>query len=212
MSQLASSALAHACSPPQKKKHRFDVSGYPSPPSSGRTERHVDDDNVSNTIEGDKNQVDDINESTETIERRSGLTCSPEASQSPSPLAAICKEDDEQDEERGDGGGDDNDDDTIVAMSRSRSSSSWTNGSVSSPSTSLAAQSQIQYQLHQSDDESGSPYLDEELPLAPIRDTPRNPFLQGGPADVGFTGVDGHRKRMQHISIPRERGKMTYVL
>lgn len=198
------SALVSACSPPQKK-HRFDVSGYPSPPSSGRTERDVGDDSISDKAEGDKRKVDGITESAKTIEKH--IECPPEVSHSLSP-AKTCKEDDEQDEDEGENG-----DETIVPMCRSHSDSPWTDKSTSSPSTSIAAQSQIQYHhLQQSDDGMGSPYIDDELPLEPIRDTPRNPFLQGGPADVGFTGHNGHLKRMQQISIPRERGKMTYVL
>lgn len=47
---------------------------------------------------------------------------------------------------------------------------------------------------------------------APIRDTPKNPFLAGGPADQGFYGPRGHDARQRARQLPqKERGKITYV-
>ncbi len=46
----------------------------------------------------------------------------------------------------------------------------------------------------------------------PIRDTPKNPFLAGGPADNGFQGPNGHIAARRARQIPgKERGKITYV-
>ncbi|PWY99707.1 hypothetical protein BCV70DRAFT_206705 [Testicularia cyperi] len=46
----------------------------------------------------------------------------------------------------------------------------------------------------------------------PIRDTPKNPFLAGGPADNGFEGPLAHVARRRAREIPgKERGKITYV-
>lgn len=46
----------------------------------------------------------------------------------------------------------------------------------------------------------------------PIRDSPGNPFLQGGPADAGLSGPRMWQARQRLSKIPkRERGKMTYV-
>lgn len=46
----------------------------------------------------------------------------------------------------------------------------------------------------------------------PIRDSPRNPFLQGGPADAGLSGPRMWQAKQRMAKIPkRERGKMTYV-
>lgn len=46
----------------------------------------------------------------------------------------------------------------------------------------------------------------------PIRDSPGNPFLQGGPADAGLSGPRMWQARQRMAKIPkRERGKMTYV-
>ncbi|GAK66047.1 uncharacterized protein PAN0_011c4269 [Moesziomyces antarcticus] len=48
--------------------------------------------------------------------------------------------------------------------------------------------------------------------VIPIRDTPMNPFLAGGPADNGFCGPRGHEARRRAQQIPgKERGKITYV-
>lgn len=47
---------------------------------------------------------------------------------------------------------------------------------------------------------------------APIRDTPKNPFLAGGPADQGFHGPRGREARQRARQLPqKERGKITYV-
>uniref|UniRef100_V5ES50 Uncharacterized protein n=1 Tax=Kalmanozyma brasiliensis (strain GHG001) TaxID=1365824 RepID=V5ES50_KALBG len=46
----------------------------------------------------------------------------------------------------------------------------------------------------------------------PIRDTPKNPFLAGGPADNGFHGPNGHVAYRRAKQIPgKERGKIAYV-
>lgn len=46
----------------------------------------------------------------------------------------------------------------------------------------------------------------------PIRDTPKNPFLAGGPADNGFQGPNGHLAYHRARRIPgKEKGKITYV-
>lgn len=46
----------------------------------------------------------------------------------------------------------------------------------------------------------------------PIRDSPRNPFLLGGPADAGLYGPRRWNAQQRMASLPRrERGKMTYV-
>lgn len=46
----------------------------------------------------------------------------------------------------------------------------------------------------------------------PIRDTPKNPFLAGGPADIGFEGPNRHLAYRRARQIPgKERGKITYV-
>ena len=46
----------------------------------------------------------------------------------------------------------------------------------------------------------------------PIRDTPKNPFLAGGPADQGFHGPNGHLARRRAQQMPgKERGKIAYV-
>ncbi|KAJ1033878.1 hypothetical protein NDA16_000086 [Ustilago loliicola] len=46
----------------------------------------------------------------------------------------------------------------------------------------------------------------------PIRDTPKNPFLAGGPADNGFHGPNGHLAHRRAKQIPgKERGKIAYV-
>lgn len=46
----------------------------------------------------------------------------------------------------------------------------------------------------------------------PIRDTPKNPFLAGGPADNGFHGPNGHVAYRRARQIPgKERGKIAYV-
>lgn len=46
----------------------------------------------------------------------------------------------------------------------------------------------------------------------PIRDSPRNPFLQGGQADAGLSGPRVWQAKQRMACIPpRERGKMTYV-
>ncbi|KAN0065932.1 hypothetical protein ACQY0O_001065 [Thecaphora frezii] len=48
--------------------------------------------------------------------------------------------------------------------------------------------------------------------LRPIRDTPMNPFLEGGPADVGFEGPRAYQARVRASRFPgKERGKITYV-
>lgn len=48
--------------------------------------------------------------------------------------------------------------------------------------------------------------------VMPIRDTPKNPFLQGGPADNGFQGPNGHMAHRRAKQIPsKERGKIVYV-
>lgn len=48
--------------------------------------------------------------------------------------------------------------------------------------------------------------------VIPIRDTPNNPFLAGGPADNGFHGPRAHLARHRANQIPgKERGKITYV-
>ncbi|SPO28677.1 uncharacterized protein UTRI_04555 [Ustilago trichophora] len=48
--------------------------------------------------------------------------------------------------------------------------------------------------------------------VMPIRDTPKNPFLAGGPADNGFHGPNGHMAYRRARHIPgKERGKITYV-
>ncbi|PWN87401.1 hypothetical protein FA10DRAFT_269353 [Acaromyces ingoldii] len=46
--------------------------------------------------------------------------------------------------------------------------------------------------------------------VVPVRDTPGNPFLEGGPADLGYTGRRVGSAR-SHPAMPRERGTMTYV-
>lgn len=46
--------------------------------------------------------------------------------------------------------------------------------------------------------------------VVPVRDTPGNPFLEGGPADLGYTGRRVGSARSQ-AALPRERGTMTYV-
>ncbi|TKY89879.1 hypothetical protein EX895_001176 [Sporisorium graminicola] len=46
----------------------------------------------------------------------------------------------------------------------------------------------------------------------PIRDTPKNPFLAGGPADNGFHGPNRHAAYRRAQQIPgKERGKIAYV-
>ncbi|GAC95801.1 hypothetical protein PHSY_003378 [Pseudozyma hubeiensis SY62] len=46
----------------------------------------------------------------------------------------------------------------------------------------------------------------------PIRDTPKNPFLAGGPADEGFYGPNRHQAYRRARQIPgKERGKIAYV-
>ncbi|KAJ9473917.1 hypothetical protein PHBOTO_003999 [Pseudozyma hubeiensis] len=46
----------------------------------------------------------------------------------------------------------------------------------------------------------------------PIRDTPKNPFLAGGPADEGFHGPNRHQAYRRARQIPgKERGKIAYV-
>ncbi|SPO28167.1 uncharacterized protein UTRI_04555_B [Ustilago trichophora] len=48
--------------------------------------------------------------------------------------------------------------------------------------------------------------------IMPIRDTPKNPFLAGGPADNGFHGPNGHLAYRRAKHIPgKERGKIAYV-
>lgn len=48
--------------------------------------------------------------------------------------------------------------------------------------------------------------------IMPIRDTPKNPFLEGGPADNGFTGPNRHQAYRRAKQIPaKERGKIAYV-
>lgn len=46
----------------------------------------------------------------------------------------------------------------------------------------------------------------------PIRDTPKNPFLAGGPADNGLEGPNGRlaRQRLRQMP-PKEKGKIVYV-
>lgn len=47
----------------------------------------------------------------------------------------------------------------------------------------------------------------------PVRDTPHNPFLEGGPADVGFTGPYRERALHRAASVPpKDPGAVTYVL
>lgn len=46
----------------------------------------------------------------------------------------------------------------------------------------------------------------------PIRDTPKNPFLAGGPADEGFHGPNRYQAYRRARQIPgKERGKIAYV-
>ena len=48
--------------------------------------------------------------------------------------------------------------------------------------------------------------------LHPIRDTPLNPFIEGGPADQGFHGPQGSKAAVRALNYPgKERGKITYV-
>ncbi|EPQ30986.1 uncharacterized protein PFL1_01175 [Pseudozyma flocculosa PF-1] len=48
--------------------------------------------------------------------------------------------------------------------------------------------------------------------LRPIRDTPMNPFLEGGPADSGLEGPRAGQARARAQAFPgKERGKITYV-
>ncbi|SJX63983.1 uncharacterized protein SRS1_11219 [Sporisorium reilianum f. sp. reilianum] len=48
--------------------------------------------------------------------------------------------------------------------------------------------------------------------VVPIRDTPKNPFLAGGPADNGFHGPNRHAAYRRAQQIPgKERGKIAYV-
>ncbi|SNX85248.1 uncharacterized protein MEPE_03957 [Melanopsichium pennsylvanicum] len=48
--------------------------------------------------------------------------------------------------------------------------------------------------------------------VMPIRDTPKNPFLAGGPADNGFQGPNGHLAYRRAKQMPgKERGKIAYV-
>jgi len=99
-----------------------------------------------------------------------------------------------------------------VDMERSRSGSSWGESiTVSSPSTSIATHIQRD-NTTEGQEQHGSPYVDSPFALEPIRDTPRNPFLQGGPADVGYTGPNKNFKGRARNYPPRERGRMTYVL
>lgn len=47
---------------------------------------------------------------------------------------------------------------------------------------------------------------------AAVRDTPLNPFVCGGPADMGFSGPEAHRAHKRRALVPpREAGRMTYV-
>ena len=47
----------------------------------------------------------------------------------------------------------------------------------------------------------------------PVRDAAHNPFLEGGPADVGFTGPHAHRARVRAaLAPPKESGKALFVL
>ncbi|WFD43563.1 hypothetical protein MPSI1_002226 [Malassezia psittaci] len=46
----------------------------------------------------------------------------------------------------------------------------------------------------------------------PVHDTKHNPFLEGGPADVGFTGPNAQRAHMRASSAPRrQQGSTLYV-
>lgn len=213
-------ALGPAFSPVQKQ--RLDMSGYPSPPSSGRTE-HQDGQEEGGV--GPETRHRDAPVEVETRARANEVIISPrpEASQSLSPPASCEEEEEEEgDEVEHDEYSDDDDeysddqdgDATVMAgMERSLSGTSWSDSPApSSPSTSIATTSQSTlFHRARADTRTGSPYMDEQLPLAPIRDTPGNPFLQGGPADVGHTGPN-RSKRVPSRSMPRERGRMTYVL
>jgi hypothetical protein len=196
MQSTASSTQGSAFSPVMKQ--RFE--GYPSPPSSGRTDHQAGPDCQQS---GD----DHAGEETMKVEARTiDVTISPRQEamhHSLSPPASVEEEEEdeyEDDEEY-------EEDLTIIAINRSSSSSSRSNSvEPSSPSTSIGT-------MHQRvDTRARSPYNQDELPIAPIRDTPRNPFLQGGPADVGISGPHREGKRMPTRPMHRERGKMTYVL
>lgn len=49
--------------------------------------------------------------------------------------------------------------------------------------------------------------------MVPIRDTPHNPFIEGGPADAGFTGPHRESARTRTVSAPhKQNGQTAYVL
>ena len=152
------------------------VSGYPSPPSSGRREEEV------------MPRVQGTLAATTSIDLREAGSLSP-----PETI-------------EGDGGEHGGGASTLD-MARSRSCSSWSDTLVvSSPSTSVGALAELGREA------PCSPYLRLNHLEGPIRDTPRNPFLEGGPADVGHTGPSGRTKKRSTPMPPRERGRMTYVL
>ncbi|WFD03579.1 hypothetical protein MOBT1_002272 [Malassezia obtusa] len=56
-------------------------------------------------------------------------------------------------------------------------------------------------------------YTAPQFDTYPVHDAAHNPFLEGGPADVGFTGPHAYRARLRATSLPRkELGKSLFVL
>lgn len=199
-----------AYSPPQKKQC---ISGYPSPPSSGHNDRE----------DGSKQVEDRLFARSEYTSNEVGLHQSQrlpfaekeEVDVDRRVIEGWNTDSDSDDEEAYD---DDNEsgseaesegemDVTITAMSRtaSHASSSATFRSSASSTSADASTSRRERQL-------GSPYVQSKLSSGPIRDTPRNPFLEGGPADVGHAGPYGRTRQSGMPNHCRERGKMTYVL
>jgi hypothetical protein len=211
----AASASDLVTSPPLKQQF---YSGYPSPPSSGRTGNDVDkrgdDDQPSLLLPVLEAQLsprivlDAITaRMTKTAQAADGSTAH-----------AASEVDDEESEEEADyeyeeeeeGEYDDEEDETIEADTLQSSSSRSI--SVSSPSTSIAT-IHPQHRNTTTSQQRGSPYTQRQYSNAPIRDTPGNPFLQGGPADVGFSGPNSRgAAKGQGTAAVRERGRMTYVL
>ncbi|UZJ56712.1 hypothetical protein CBS101457_006032 [Exobasidium rhododendri] len=182
------SALAAAISPPVKQLYS---SGYPSPPSSGRidgSDEGIGPCQVSGKVDG-------------SLSKEKAFATIPE--RSPAHLASATppgSSDDESGREEEEIYDDDDDDDEGEALDAA---------SVSSPSTSVATHFPNEAAAAASV-RSRSPYIECSHNKRPIRDSPNNPFLQGGPADLGFSGPKRNSRRREACP-PRERGRMTYV-